>query len=173
MDSTRQLVGTWVVGSATTGTLAVLFTIERDGQVSPVDALAPLSLLGVLGMLAALFAALGLLAWGTVEVTWLPATPRGGALWTVLVGCVGLGGWGYAAAATFAGEFPLAVQLVLAYVAGGLPFTLVAAMLLRPPRVNAVAVGAAVVLVIVGAVVMDGKPLHGCAEMLWAVFRPV
>ncbi|HEY0450141.1 hypothetical protein [Actinophytocola sp.] len=169
----RQLVGTWVVGSATTGTLAVLFTLDRGGlPVSPLDTLPVLSLLGVLGMLAALFAALGLLAWGTGEVSWLPDEVRGRVLWTVLVGVAGLAGWGYAAAATFAGGFSLPVQLVLGYVAGGLPFTLIAAMLLRPVRVDAVAVGVAVVLLLAGAVIMDGHPIQVCAGLLWALFGP-
>lgn len=133
----RQLGGTWVVGSATTGTIAVLFTLDAGASpVSPLRTLPVVSQLGVVGMLAALFAALALLGWGTVEVTWLPDIARGQALWTVLVGGAGLAGWGFAAAATFAGEFALPAQLVLAYVAGGLPFTLVAAMLLRPALVN-------------------------------------
>ncbi|MPZ82847.1 MAG: hypothetical protein GEV28_21590 [Actinophytocola sp.] len=167
----RQLVGTWVVGSATTGTLAVLFTLGRGGSlVLPLDRLPVLSQVGVVGMLAALFAALALLGWGTVEVTWLPDTGRGQALWTVLVGGAGLVGWAFAAAATFAGRFTLPAQLVLGYVGGGLPFVLVAAMLLRPERVNAAAVGVTAVLLLVGTVIMDGRPLQVCAEMLWYVF---
>jgi len=169
----RQLVGTWVVGSATTGTIAVLCTLDRGPlAVVPLDTMPIISVLGVLGMLAALVAALGLLAWGTVEVTWLPATVRGGALWTVVVGAGGLAGWGFAAAATFAGEFPLAVQLGLGYAAGGLPFTLVAAMLLAPREVNAGAVVLSAVLVLVGVVIMEGDPLQVCAELLWLLFGP-
>jgi hypothetical protein len=169
----RQLVGTWVVGSATTGTLAVLFTLDRGFlPVQPLGAMPLISVLGVIGMLAALFAALGLLAWGTVEVTWLPPTGRGRTLWVLAVGVAGLAGWGYAAAATFAGEFSLTAQLVLGYGAGGLPFALVAAMLLAPVRVNAAAVGITVVLLVVGAVVMNGEPLRVCAELLYRVIGP-
>lgn len=164
----RQLAGTWVVGSVTTGTLAVLFTLDRDGlAVRPVHALPVITLLGVLGMLAALFAALGLLAWGTLQATWLPVTGRAGTLWMIVVGVGGLAGWGFAAAATFAGEFPLGVQLFLAYLGGGLPFALVAAMLLKPPRANAVALGTIVVLLLIGTVIMDGEPVRACAELLW------
>jgi hypothetical protein len=164
----RQLAGTWVVGSATTGTLAVLFTLDRGPlPVQPLDDLPALSLLGVLGMLAALFAALGLLAWGTLEVTWLPPGGRAGALWVAVVGVGGLAGWGYAAAATFAGEYPIAAQLVLAYALGGLPFALAAAMLLRPRRANIGALVVTVALLLIGAVVMHGHPLRTCAEMLW------
>lgn len=169
----RQLVGTWVVGSATTGTIAVLCTLDRGAlPVQPLGMMPVISVLGVLGMLAALFAALGLLAWGTIEVTWLPTTTRGRALWTVLVGTAGLAGSGFAAAATFAGEYPLGQQLVLGYAAGGLPFVLIAAMLLRPREVNAAAVVLSVVLLVIGAVIMEGDPLEVCAELLWTLAGP-
>lgn len=167
----RQLAGTWVVGSASTGTIAVLCTLHRGAlPVQPVDDLPGLSLLGVFGMLAALFAALGLLAWGTLEVTWLPRQRRAGALWVVVVGVGGLAGWGYAAATTFAGEYPLTAQLILAYVLGGLPFVLVAAVLLESRRANVNALVITALLLAVGAVIMDGKPLHTCAELLWWLF---
>ena len=169
----RQLAGTWVVGSASTGTLAVLFTLHRgELPVQPVDTLPTLSLLGVFGMLAALFAALGLLAWGTLEVTWLPRHGRAGALWVVVVGGGGLVGWGYAAATTFAGEYPLTAQLILAYVLGGLPFVLVAALLLESRRANVNALVITALLVLLGAVIMDGDPLQRCAELLWWLFGP-
>ncbi|HEV7650755.1 MAG TPA: hypothetical protein VGP26_21635 [Actinophytocola sp.] len=167
----RQLTGTWVVGSATTGTLAVLFTLDRgELPVQPLDDLPALSLLGVLGMLAALFAALGLLAWGTLEVTWLPRTGRAGALWVVVAGVGGLAGWGYAAAATFAGDYSLAAQLIMAYVLGGLPFVLVAALLLQARRANIGALVVTVALLLIGALVMHGDPLQACAELLWWLF---
>jgi hypothetical protein len=164
----RQLVGTWVVGSVTTGTLAVLFTLDRGRlPVQSVDTLPLLSLLGVLGMLVALVAALGLLAWVTMEVTWLPVTWRGRTMWVIVVGAGGLAGCLFAAAATFAGEYSLGAQLVLAYVGGGLPFALVAAMLLGPPRTNAAPLAGAVVLLVIGTVIMDGAPLQACTELLW------
>lgn len=164
----RQLSGTWVVGSATTGTIAVLCTIDRGPlPVQPLDTLPVISQLGVLGMLAALFAALGLLAWGTLEVTWLPPKRRAGALWVLVVGVGGLAGWGYAAAATFAGEYSLAAQLILAYAAGGAPFVLIAAMLLESRQANANALVLTSILLVIGAVIMDGAPLETCAEMLW------
>ena len=164
----RQLLGTWVVGSATTGTIAVLFTLDRGPlPVQPLDTLPVISQLGVLGMLAALFAALGLLAWGTLEVTWLPPGRRAGALWVVVVGAGGLAGWGYAAAATFAGDYSLTAQLVLAYLAGGVPFVLIAALLLESRQANVNALVVISILLVVGAVIMDGDPLETCAEMLW------
>jgi hypothetical protein len=169
----RQLVGTWVVGSATTGTLAVLFTLDRgDLPLAPLDTLPPISLLGVLGMLAALFAALGLLAWGTAEVTWLPATGRGQTLWVLVVGAGGLAGWGFAAAATFAAHLPLDAQLILCYAAGGLPFALVAAMLLAPPRANVAALVVTAVLAATGVVIMDGNPLGVCTTLLFLLVGP-
>ncbi|MGH3760869.1 hypothetical protein [Actinophytocola sp.] len=83
-----------------------------------------------------------------------------------------LAGWGFAAAATFAGDFSLGAQLTLAYVGGGLPFALVAAMLLRPPGANAAALGVTVVLLLTGVVIMDGEPLEACAELLWRLVGP-
>ncbi|MGH3864206.1 hypothetical protein [Actinokineospora sp.] len=166
----RHLVGTWVVGSATTGTLAVLFTLDRGSlPVQPVDELPTLSVLGVLGMLAALFAALGLLAWGTLEVTWLPPTGRAGALWVLVVGGGGFAGWGYAAAATFAGDYSLTAQLVLAYVLGGVPFVLIAALLLESRQANVNALVITALALVVGTAIMDGDPLRACAELLWRV----
>src|SRR5262245_10382870 len=103
----RRRMWTWLVGSVAVGTLAVLFTFDRDYVlVRPLDRLSPVSVLGVIGMLIALFAALGLLAWGMLDTSWLPADVRAGVLWVVVVG------------------------------GGGLPFALVAAMRLRPPRAN-------------------------------------
>ncbi|HEY7597151.1 MAG TPA: hypothetical protein VH969_28650 [Actinophytocola sp.] len=167
----RQLVGTWVVGSAATGTLAVLFTLDRGPlPVRSLDTLPTISLLGVLGMLAALVAAFGLLAWGTLEVTWLPATRRAGALWVVVVAAGGFAGWGYAAAATFTGEYSLTAQLVLAYLAGGLPFVLIAALLLESRQANVTALVVTGILLLAGAVIMDGDPLEACAELLWWLF---
>jgi hypothetical protein len=164
----RQLVWTWLVGSVSTGTLAVLLTLDRGGAAfRAMSELPVITRLGVLGMLVALFAALGLLAWGMLDASWLPVTARAGALWVLVVGAGGLAGCGFAAAATFAGEFSLGAQLILAYLAGGLPFTLVAAMLARPVRVNAVALASTVVLLLIGTVIMDGRPVSMCVDLLW------
>lgn len=158
----RQLFGVWVIGSVLTGTLAVLFTQDRGGlPILPLGALPVLPLLGVVGVLTALFASLGLLVWGTPGTTWLPETVRGRILWTVVVGVGGLAGWGYAAAATFAARLPLDAQLVLAYVAGGLPFTLVATMLLRPVVANVAGVALTGVLLTVGYAVAPGVVAEG------------
>jgi hypothetical protein len=163
----RQLVATWVVGSASTGTIAVLFTLDRGPlPVRPVDMLPVISVLGVLGMLGALVAALGLIAWGTLEVTWLPPTARAGALWVAVVAGGGLAGWGYAAATTFAGHYSLGAQLVLAYAFGGLPFVLVASLLLESRAANVPSLVIIAVLLVLGAVIMDGDPLGACASLL-------
>lgn len=169
----RQLMWTWLVGSVSVGTLAVLFTFDRGTlAIRPLSQLAPISLLGVLGMLIALFTALGLLAWGTPAATWLPDHARGGALWVVVVGVGGLTGCGFAAAATFAGDFSLAAQLILGYLGGGLPFALMAAVLLKPPRANAAALGIIVLLLLIGVVIMEGQPVTACAELLWQLLGP-
>lgn len=172
MSVLRQLVGVWVIGSVLTGTLAVLFTIERGGlPIQPLAALPTLSLLGVFGLVAALFAALGLLAWGTPGTTWLPETGRGRALWVVLVAVAGLAGWAFAAAVTFAADFSLATQLLLAYVAGGLPFTLVATMLLRPVVANVAGAVSSALLLLVGWLVAPGVVWQGLFLLELLVLR--
>ena len=163
----RQLVGVWVIGSVLMGTLAVLFTLDRGSlPFRPLAALPVLTLLGVLGVAAALVAALGLLVWGTPGVSWLPETPRGGVLWVVLVAVGGVVGCGFLAAVTFAAGLSLDAQLVLGYVAGGLPFALVAAMLVRPVAVNVAAVVVAGVLVLAGFLVSPPGLVRECAGLL-------
>lgn len=147
----RQLLGVWVIGSVLTGTLAVLLTIHRGPRrLQPLADLSTLSLAGVIGVLVALVAALGLLAWGTPGTTWLPDTARGRALWVVLVAAAGLAGWSYAAAATFVVDLPLDVQLMLAFTVGGLPFTVVATVLLRPVAASGAGLVLAVALLVTG-----------------------
>ncbi|OLF16412.1 hypothetical protein [Actinophytocola xanthii] len=169
----RQLVGTWLVGSVLTGTLAVLFTLDRgELPLTPLAELPVQRMLGVLGLLAALFAALVLLGLSTADASWLPGDGRGVTLWVVLVGTGGFAGWAYAAAVTFAAEFALGTQLVLAYACGGLPFALVAAMLVRPVTVNAVAVGLAAVSLLVGAGLVAGPGLaQECLTLLTTLFH--
>ncbi|MCT2587329.1 hypothetical protein [Actinophytocola gossypii] len=163
----RQLAGVWVIGSVLMGTLAVLFTLDRGPlPFRPLAALPVVTLVGVLGVAAALVAALGLLAWGTPGVSWLPETPRGRVLWVVLVAVGGVAGCGFLAAVTFAVGLPLDAQLVLGYVAGGLPFALVAAMLVRPAAVNVAAVVLAGALVVAGFVVAPAGLVRECAGLL-------
>lgn len=158
----RQLLGVWVIGSVLTGTLAVLLTIDRGSRrVQPLAELTVLSAVGVLGVLVALVAALGLLAWGTPGVTWLPETGRGRGLWVVVVAGGGLAGWAFAAAVTFAIRLPLDVQLLLGYVAGGLPFTVVAAVLLRPVTATVAGVVLAGLLLGVGFAAAPDVPRVG------------
>lgn len=172
MSVLRQLVGVWVIGSVLTGTLAVLFTIDRGAlPIQPLAALPALSLLGVLGLVAALFAALGLLVWGTPGTTWLPETWRGRALWAVLVAVAGLAGWAFAAAVSFAADFSLATQLLLAYTAGGLPFTLVATMLLRPVAANVAGAVSSALLLLVGWLVAPGVVWQGLFLLELLVLR--
>jgi hypothetical protein len=175
----RQLAGAWILGSALMGTVALLFLnagnmVARQpsanvvipgcplpargfGCPSPsLFALTPVERLAVFALVSALFVSLGLLGWRTAAASWLTGDPRARLLWTVLVGTGGLVGWGYAAVVTFAAGFSPATQILLAYLAGGLPFALVAGMLLRPWRANVAALGISTGLLAAGFVMVAG-----------------
>ena len=104
--------------------------------------------------------------------SWLTEHARGRAVWTLVVLSGGLAGWGYAATVVVALDWAPSVLLVLAYAGGGLPFAVVAATLGRSERLAAGALGAAVVLLFVGSVLVmrPGVGLFGvvrlCAENL-------
>lgn len=156
-----QLPIVWVMGSAVTGTLGILFTNGRGAL--PVK---PLTLLGAEEMftLAVLIGAFGLalvaLGWRTADATWLPRNdPRSVIVWTVAVAGVGAVGWGFAAIVTFALGFSLTTQLILCYTCGGLPFALIAGMFVRPVLVNAVSAMITSVAVLVGSLLID-SPLQ-------------
>jgi hypothetical protein len=148
------------------GTIAVLLTATADRLPFSPLVMLPAGLLVLLVFLVVvLFAALFVLGWRTQEVTWLGADPRVAMLWPVLVGGGGLAGWGFAAVVTFETGFSLTAQLLLAYLCGGLPFTLVAAMLARPVRVNLVAAMVTTAAVIAGMVMMPA-PIQTCVDYL-------
>jgi hypothetical protein len=92
-------------------------------------------------------------------------------LWPILVGGGGLAGWGFAAAVTFNAGFPLAAQLLLACLVGGLPFTLVAAMLVRPVVVNAAAAMVTAIAVLTGMVLIP-SPIQTCLAYLQLLVGP-
>lgn len=151
-----QLGGTWLIGSLVTGTMAVLLTHDRgDLPVKPLITLSVGELAAVLLLGATIFLALFVLGWRTIDASWLPDQPRAVVLWTSLVGGGGLAGWGFAAVVTFAEGFSLTAQLVLAYTAGGFPFTLMAAMLARPPKLNIAAALLSAIALLTGLVLMD------------------
>jgi hypothetical protein len=178
----RQLVAVWLGGSVLMGSVAWGFLSAEGGAVpvptparlpartivlcpGPVACgppsffqLSPLARLAVLVLIALLFVALAVLSWWTAGVSWLTGDARARLLWVLLVGVGGLLGWSYAAVVTFAAGFGYAAQLSLAYTAGGLPFALVAAMLLRPWRVNLVAGGVSAGLVAAGFLMVAGHP---------------
>jgi len=162
-----QLAGTWLIGSVVTGTIAVLATAGRDRDLPfrPLALYSGSAMFTLVILVGALFLALLALGWRTEDATWLPNQPRAAILWTILVGGGGLAGWAFAAAVTFDSEFSLTAQLILAYVAGGLPFTLVAAMLLRPPKVNLAAAAVTVVALGTGWLLMTPpRRLRGAAR---------
>jgi hypothetical protein len=161
-----QLAGTWLTGSAVMGTVAVLLTASRDDlPFRPLAILPGIALFALFVLLAAMFVALFALGLRTEDATWLPNDTRAAVLWTSVVGGGGLIGWGFAAAVTFDAGFGLPTQLILAYLGGGLPFTLVAAMLTRPVRINGIAAGLTAIAVLVGAALMD-TPIQSCIRYL-------
>jgi hypothetical protein len=161
-----QLAGTWFTGSAVMGTIAVLLTAGRDDlPFRPLAILPGITLFALFVLVAALFVALFALGLRTEDATWLPNDTRAAILWTVVVGGGGLIGWGFAAAVTFDAGFDLRAQLILAYLGGGLPFALVAAMLTRPVRINGIAAALTAIAVLVGAALMDA-PIQSCIRYL-------
>ncbi|GAB1516442.1 hypothetical protein [Actinophytocola sp. KF-1] len=155
----RQLGLTWLTGAAVTGTIAVLFTTGTLGL--PFRPLALLSGQARFTLAVLLFAlGVALLAIGrrTQHASWLPNGGRGVLLWTILVAGGGLAGWGYAAAVTFEAGFSHTTQLVLAYTGGGLPFALIAGLLAKPKRMNAAAAMLTAVALLIGFVLLDGRP---------------
>ncbi len=180
----RQLAGAWLCGSVLMGTVA-WGIMSAQGTSIPVPTpvkltgparitvfcpgppscgppsffqLMPLARLAVVALVALLFVALAVLSWWTAGASWLTGDGRARLLWVLLVGGGGLLGWSYAAVITFAAGFGFAAQLILAYTAGGLPFALVAALLLRPWRANVVAGGESAGLVAAGFLIVAGHP---------------
>jgi hypothetical protein len=185
----RQLTGAWLCGSVLMGTVAWGFL---SAQVTAIPAttvlapyapcpghgapcaypsffqLSPLGRLAVLALLALLFVALAVLARWTAGASWLAGDARARLLWVLLVMGGGLAGWSYAAVVTYAAGFDSTTQLILAYTAGGLPFALVAALLLRPWRVNVVAGALSVGLVAAGFLMVAGRPVPQNVFLLYA-----
>ncbi len=174
----KQIAGAWACGSVFLGTVAVLFLTSGNPPGLPIGApaqdcvrpvipgpcpgpslyrLTPLERLAVVALVAALLVSLAVLVWRTAAATWLSADTRARVLWVVLVGLGGLAGWSFAATVTFAVGFSPLTQGILAYLGGGLPFGLVAAMLLRPWRANVAAIGVSGVLVMAGFLMVAGR----------------
>ena len=185
----RQLTGAWLCGSVLMGTVAWGFL---SAQVTAVPAatqlsayapcpghgapcaypsffqLMPLARLAVLALLALLFAALAVLSRWTAGASWLTGGARARLLWVLLVMGGGLAGWSYAAVVTYAAGFDSTTQLILAYTVGGLPFALVAALLLRPWRVNVVAGAVCAGLVTAGFLMVAGRAVPQNVFLLYA-----
>ena len=155
----RQLLGVWAAGSLTLGTVALIFVLNRTGDVvlRPVVDLGMAAWL-VLLLVAVLVVALAMLSPGAGS--WLTEHARGRALWTLVVLVGGLAGWGYAATVALVLQWSPTPLVVLAYVGGGLPFALAAAALARSGRLAASALGTGVVLLVLGAVLV-AKPGSG------------
>ena len=181
-DSRRlagQIAGAWACGSVFMGTVAVLFLASegtvfgRPGSAAAPDVclpgnpsicgrpslfqLTPVERLAVFALVAGLFVSLAVLVWCTAAATWLGGDNRTKLLWVLVVGLGGLAGWSFAAVITFAVAFSPVTQLTLGYTCGGLPFALVAGMLLRPLRVNVAALTVSAGLVAAGFVMVAGE----------------
>lgn len=177
-SQTRQLGYAWIIGSVTLGTVALLILRVRPktgiflpprqpiAPLQPVTGLQPpypfivypaWARLSVLALFAAGLVALLVLGWRTARVSWLPDNPRGRLLWTLIVAVAGLAAWFFAATVTFGAAFTPSLQIVLGYVGGGLPFALIAAMLLRPLAVNLWAAGISLALVLAGFILVAAR----------------
>jgi hypothetical protein len=185
----RQLTGAWLCGSVLMGTVAWGFLSAQVTAVAVATPLSryapcpghgapcaypsffqltPLARLAVLALLALLFVALVVLSRWTAGASWLTGGARARLLWVLLVMGGGLVGWCYAAVVTYAAGFDSTIQLILAYTAGGLPFALAAALLLRPWRVNVLAGGLCAGLVAAGFLMVAGSPVPQNAFLLYA-----
>ena len=185
----RQLTGAWLCGSVLMGTVAWGFlsaqatfvpVVTRLSPYAPCPGhgapcaypsffqLTPLARVAVLALLALLFVALAVLSRWTSGASWLTGDARARLLWVLVVMGGGLAGWSYAAVVTYAAGFGSTAQLILAYTAGGLPFALVAALLLRPWRVNVVAGGLCAGLVAAGFLLVAGHPAPQNVFLLYA-----
>jgi hypothetical protein len=166
-----QLAGAWACGSVLLGTLALLVTaaIGVGGPTgraafdlpaaTALAAFTPVQRLAAVGLVVALFVALGVLGWRTAAATWLDGDARTRLLWVLVTGGGGLAGWAYAAGITYAAGFTPGAQILLAYLGGGLPFALVAGMLQRPWRVNVAAAGLSAALVAAGFLMVAWHPV--------------
>jgi hypothetical protein len=169
----RQLGYAWIIGSVTLGTVALV--VLRVGPGLPATAPGGLYVLpgravpapflpyilvpgwaqlSILVLLAALFGALLMLGWRTIGLSWLPDDARGRLLWTVIVAGAGAAAWFYAGTVTFGAGFSPSAQIVLAYLGGGLPFALIAAILLHRPAVSLCAVIMSAALVVIGYILV-------------------
>lgn len=169
-----QLPLVWLIGSAVTGTIAVLFTHDRGTlPVKPLLLFGTQEKLTLTVLVGAFVLAVFALGWRTIDATWLrPGDLRSPILWTAAVCAVGGVGWGFAGVATFALDFSLTTQLVLAYTCGGLPFALVAGMLLRPVAVNAAATLVTGIALLVGALLVDAPVQTGLLYLQLLVGGP-
>ncbi|RZS44206.1 hypothetical protein EV193_10181 [Herbihabitans rhizosphaerae] len=139
------------------GTVAALIAPKVRDPLFPFLGLTVATVLLALLLVAALFGALAFIAGATDGVSWLGGNVRAGVLWMIVVGVAGLAGWGYAATVTFGAEFSTSAQITLGYLGGGLPFALVACVLLRPVALNVAAIVMSVVLLGIGFALVDSS----------------
>lgn len=80
-----QLALTWLVGSLSLGTVALLFVAgEPPDLFRPLPAFSPLGLLALVGLFGVLFAGLLVTVWLTPEASWLAEGARGRVLWAAV-----------------------------------------------------------------------------------------
>lgn len=174
--SLLQLGLVWLTGSLTMGTLAlVMISGTPAGQLLSLAALQPGGRALVYLLLLALVGGMLVVGWQTAGTSWLTDDPRARLLWALAVAGLGSAGFVYAGLVTIVADFPYGAKLVLGYAGGGLPFALIAAMLQRSLKVNAVAAGAALTGLVVGVFVagVGFFPLITiCLMQLSSVFNP-
>lgn len=171
-----QFVTTWLTGSLTLGSLALTLLSgwpPESVRTAPSLAVGERALAGLL--LLAMMSALLIIGWRTADASWLGGGPRGAVLWAAVVGGFGFAGWIFAGVVTVVAGFSHGAKVTLAYTGGGLPLALVAGLLQRPMRVNAVAAGLVAAALVAGVLVagIGLFPLLGiCFSLLSSIFNP-
>jgi hypothetical protein len=158
----NQLVGVWVLGSLVlplaVGLLLVLAYAGGGGAV----------VVGAVVALVGCVAYLGVVIAATREASFLGAGVGGRSVWVGLVSGLGTAGWVLGWAITDAAGFDVAGRPFLIALTGGLPFVLVAGLLVRGWRVNAVALALTLVLVVGGSAALSGSGPDEVTERLQA-----
>ncbi|MBB4764632.1 hypothetical protein ACFQFC_10525 [Amorphoplanes digitatis] len=143
-----QLGAAWAVGALVVPVMSRVMLIAAFGGGS--------GAFWAVGFFGALAVVIGLLAVvsATRDVTFLGATGGGRVLWAVLVTGLGTAGWALGWSATDTVGLQVGRWPLWASVLGGIPYALVAGLLLRGLRRSGTALGLTVAILLAGAVAL-------------------
>ncbi|MFI6918752.1 hypothetical protein ACIBIZ_02270 [Nonomuraea spiralis] len=143
-----HLAAAWTVGSVLlpTAWLILLVTLFADGEGTFLVAAALCA--------AALLTYLIIVIRATRTVSVLGATRGGRLSWALLVLVVGTAGWALGWAATDVADLGVSRDTLLTFLLGGIPYALVAGLLVRGWRYRTVALGLTVALLAAGVAVL-------------------